>query len=224
MKTCLNCNGELIGKGKYFCGHPCRIQHKSRFRDNLTGQTFGLWKVIKFVGVKRDSRWLCECKCGYQTIKLRSAIRWLKSGDSGCKHCAGVKRRSIEIVPQNVYNRVKRNAVTRNIAFEITKEYITDLLIKQNYKCAYTNIPIKLAETNRSHSHGGSTASLDRIDSNKPYVVGNVHWVHKDIQAMKFDLNENYFVELCSKVYIKQKEKQCCSLNSTFNQEKPLKT
>lgn len=41
-------------------------------------------------------------------------------------------------------------------------------------------------------------ASLDRIDSSQGYIKGNVQWVHKDINKMKFDLSQDRFLELCN--------------------------
>ena len=41
------------------------------------------------------------------------------------------------------------------------------------------------------------TASLDRIDSNKGYTIDNVQWVHKDINKMKMDLEEDVFIDNC---------------------------
>ena len=40
------------------------------------------------------------------------------------------------------------------------------------------------------------TASLDRIDSSKGYVPGNIQCVHKDINALKTDFSEERFLEL----------------------------
>ena len=39
--------------------------------------------------------------------------------------------------------------------------------------------------------------SLDRIDSNNGYVEGNVQWVHKDVNMMKKDYNQEYFINIC---------------------------
>jgi hypothetical protein len=47
----------------------------------------------------------------------------------------------------------------------------------------------------------GNLASLDRIDSKKGYVEGNVHWVHKDVNMMKRNFTEEYFINLCETVY-----------------------
>lgn len=42
------------------------------------------------------------------------------------------------------------------------------------------------------------TASLDRIDSSKGYIPGNVQWVHKDVNKMKLALSEKRLLELCT--------------------------
>ena len=38
------------------------------------------------------------------------------------------------------------------------------------------------------------TASLDRIDSKLGYILGNIQWVHKQINEMKMDLAEVDFL------------------------------
>jgi hypothetical protein len=44
------------------------------------------------------------------------------------------------------------------------------------------------------------TASLDRIDSSFGYIEGNVQWVHKDINIIKLDYDQDYFIKICSAV------------------------
>ena len=45
-----------------------------------------------------------------------------------------------------------------------------------------------------------TTASLDRIDSKKGYIKGNLQWVHKDLNIMKNSYPNQYFIEMCKKV------------------------
>lgn len=45
-----------------------------------------------------------------------------------------------------------------------------------------------------------NTASLDRIDSSKPYIIDNIQWVHKDINFMKRTYSHDYFIKLCKLV------------------------
>lgn len=41
---------------------------------------------------------------------------------------------------------------------------------------------------------------MDRIDHTKGYVVGNVQWVHRHINMMKWKLGQELFIDLCKKV------------------------
>ena len=45
-----------------------------------------------------------------------------------------------------------------------------------------------------------NTASLDRINSKKGYVEGNIQWVHKDINMMKHCLETSDFIKWCEKI------------------------
>ena len=72
-----------------------------------------------------------------------------------------------------------------------------DLFIKQNKKCALSGLDI---EFSRKLKDGTTTASLDRIDSSKGYIQNNVQWVHKDINRIKQNLDQEKFIELCKMV------------------------
>ena len=41
------------------------------------------------------------------------------------------------------------------------------------------------------------TASIDRINPNQHYTINNIQWVHKDVNNMKFSLDEDCFLYLC---------------------------
>lgn len=44
------------------------------------------------------------------------------------------------------------------------------------------------------------TASLDRIDSTKGYVEGNVQWIHKRLNIMKGKSTDVTFIKDCERV------------------------
>ena len=76
------------------------------------------------------------------------------------------------------YIRKSKTRNKRKISCEehLTEEYLCNLWIKQNGKCVWTGIPlvINTGKTNLNYWH---LASLDRIDSKKPYEEGNVQFV-----------------------------------------------
>jgi hypothetical protein len=99
------------------------------------------------------------------------------------------------------FYRVKYNATVRSIEFSLTKEYLVELFAKQGGRCCFTGEPLILAESRKS-----GTASLDRIDSLKGYVEGNVQWVHKRINLMKWDFSQEEFLNWCFLVAKKFKD------------------
>lgn len=62
------------------------------------------------------------------------------------------------------YNKIKQSAIKRKIEFNVSVDYLWNLFLKQNKRCAITNDVI----------HDFKTASLDRIDSSKGYIESNV--------------------------------------------------
>jgi hypothetical protein len=74
---------------------------------------------------------------------------------------------------------------------------------KQEGKCAYSKIPLKLCTNKIKHGRIYS-ASLDRIDSNIGYVKGNVQFVSISINYMKGAMTHEETIELIN--LIKQSE------------------
>ena len=107
-----------------------------------------------------------------------------------CKKCS-VKKSTLKFssIESRLYTRSKDSARLREFEYNLTKEYIKDLLIKQDYKCAYSGLEFDLNTIN-------CTPSIDRIDSSKGYVMGNVAIVRTDINKMK----NNYSMDLFKKL------------------------
>lgn len=89
---------------------------------------------------------------------------------------------------------VRRNAKTRNLpaplldgSLENTK-YLDSLITE---KCPLSGKTLT-CKTHRFDSM--ATISLDRIDSSLGYIKGNVRWVHKDINIMKWNMSDEEFL------------------------------
>ena len=82
-----------------------------------------------------------------------------------------------------------------------------DLFVLQNKKCALTGVDLVLP---KRHGDTNGNASLDRIDSSKGYIENNLQWLHKDINNIKLNFDEDYFIKMCSMVanYNKGKDEQ----------------
>jgi hypothetical protein len=91
---------------------------------------------------------------------------------------------------------VRNGAKRRGYAFKVTIEEAWALFLTQDRKCALSGVSLKIDPSDMRA--GATTASLDRIDSRKGYISGNVQWVHVSINLMKQTLTVAEFVAWCS--------------------------
>jgi hypothetical protein len=87
---------------------------------------------------------------------------------------------------------LRRKARERGLEFSITKEYLWDLFISQDSKCALSGVILVISpdligsnKTGKRIDRSKHTASLDRINNNVGYVEGNLQWVHKTVNRMR---------------------------------------
>lgn len=172
---------------------------------DLTGNRYGMLVVVEQLPrCSGDTMWKTRCDCGNEgraggqnlrTGKIRSCgcSRWRKGSDhhqwGGYGKISGAKWRLIQ-------NRSRYRKSRQTQSFDITIEYAWELYERQRGRCALTGLPIGFGEKQSDPE----TASLDRIDSKLGYVVGNVQWVHKDINRMKNAFDQDYFIAMCRAV------------------------
>jgi hypothetical protein len=178
---------------------------------DLIGKRFGKLTVITYAGRQGKYKrhcWLCKCDCGKKIVRRESHLIYGQVTSCNCSMTKkGKDARSYsgyEGLSGKYYGTLKRGATyrNRNFKFLVSIQFLWELFVKQNQKCALTNLPISFSETSRSKSQ---TASLDRIDSTKGYIEGNVQWVHKDVNKMKVDFDQHRFIEICNLVASQQK-------------------
>lgn len=154
-------------------------------RKDVTGRRFGRLVVQQPANsLAGSARWQCLCDCGRVVIVAGSSLVRGRTTTCGC-------RKSWGGIPGRWWCNVRGNAESRNIKFEITIQQAWTLFTEQKCKCALTG---------RLLSFEDKTASLDRIDSTKPYVLRNVQWVHKQVNLMKRELSQSDFVQVCRDV------------------------
>lgn len=169
-------------------------------KKDLSGQKFGSLLVLKrdapivYANGNTKERWLVKCDCGreYSTSGLHKNVR--------CRRCFLKEQRTKNTVCGTIWYNIKYGAKIRNfsISKDVTREYLWKLYLKQNGACAISGRKIFLPDSDTSNQD--VTASLDRINSSKGYVVGNVQWVHKYINRMKWELSQSRFIEICKLV------------------------
>lgn len=99
---------------------------------------------------------------------------------------------------------MRYKAKTRGLVWELSKEYLWDLFEKQERRCAISKVMLKMStKINKQNNldRTNHTASLDRIDNSVGYIVGNVQWVHKQINLIRRELSVEEFVNWCHLVH-----------------------
>lgn len=163
----------------------------------MIGKKFGKLLILDEVSKNKNGhiKYLCECECGNTCEVFGTHLRSNKIVSCKCKNrIDGVSSDMwYNIIKSGVKTRAKRSRLEVNI----TKEYVNELYKNQNGKCKLSGIEITLPKTWRDRTY---SASLDRIDSEKGYIIGNVQWVHKHINVMKNTFPEEMFIFLCKKI------------------------
>ncbi len=197
------------------CGNEFEIETNYLKRDKLNncrkcgvikrrlykaGDVIDNLKII--ASIKRYEKnerreYLCECTCGNRVYKRSDQLTNNTTNSCGCQPNGSWK--GCGDISGIMMSRIRTNARVRNIEVKVSVEYLSKLFTEQNGLCALTKTPIKISKLGGKRTTE-TTASLDRIDSSKPYEEGNVWWVHKDINIMKMDLPINRFLELCKMV------------------------
>ena len=186
---------------------------KSKYENYFKlGQKFGKWKITDTNIVphekSKESQISCECECGHE--RLVYCLTLVKGQSTACFNCGhgnkgenNAKWKGYKEIPGSFINRITSRSKKSNRKVEINAEDIYNLWIKQDKKCSLSGLPIDFINTNEGNLRQGSkydlicTASLDRIDSNKGYIKNNIQLVHKDVNMMKKEYNQEYFIKLC---------------------------
>ena len=174
---------------------------------HLDNQKFNLLTVIGLAKVNRNGNryWDCICECGNKAVVSTDHLTRKKNPVQSCgcvKFYRGDKHRDWKGIGEisgswwamHVAHEIKQKK-RKPVAVDLTLEEAWKLFERQDKKCALSGISLKF-----SSKAYFNTASLDRIDSSKGYELGNVQWVHKHVNFMKRDFEQNYFIDLCKKI------------------------
>lgn len=166
-------------------------------------ETYGVWTVLEKSNKKRKSGTpLYKCKDNRGNIRYRSSGDLRRSSKRNLDIALKCSR-SGELTngfPNHVYATIVGNAKGRGRSVEINHSYLANLLKNQDNKCALTGIYIKCGKTQKEHQKLFNSASLDRIDSNKGYIEGNLQFVLGKINMMKNTYSQEEFIEMCRSV------------------------
>jgi cytidyltransferase-like protein len=169
-------------------------------KEDLTGKILNNRLILKIFGTKENGyRYIYEVKC----LNCGNIYNITKSNILRTKNCykccprtkfgkLNSKWKGGKYISGEYYSQIKHNSKLKKFKFNMSIKYLEELYENQNKKCKFTGDDISFED---------NTASLDRIDSSKGYVKGNVQWVHKDINKIKNNKTDNDFINYCIRLY-----------------------
>lgn len=142
---------------------------------------------------KNRKNMFCSIKCSnlYQTSKKRDIIYGRKEDEFSAF--------------REFFTKSRRRATDKSKEFSITLESLKNQWDKQKGICPYTGWDM---ETCKRHGKRKSTprrASLDRIDSSKGYIDGNIQFISLMAQYAKNIFTEEDLIDFCEAVHNKSK-------------------
>lgn len=173
----------------------------SKLKQNLINKKIGRLTVLRLSSIRKNKRyvyWDCLCECGNIISVIATSLISKSTKSCGCllKDKNRIRlSQGIGDISKTYWNKILRTAKRRKLEINITIEYIWNLYLQQNKKCAITDINITFG-TN-AENYKKVSASLDRIDSSKGYIIGNVQWVHKKVNMLKHINNESDLIYWC---------------------------
>lgn len=92
-------------------------------------------------------------------------------------------------------NSIKTRCKKYDHAYDLTDDFLLDLMKKQDFKCPYTNLPFEFTRTKSERA-----PSLDRINPQQGYIQSNVEWVCWAINRAKGQMTRDDLISMCKQV------------------------
>jgi len=135
--------------------------------------------------VKRGRPAYCSQGCATKKCHEKGSYKQLWTSETNPK---GYYRKD-ELSP---YRETLRRAKRRKHEVDVDLQYLKEVYEAQEGKCIYTGVDIELPDGKKSNPL--ITASLDRIDSKKGYVKGNVQFISVICNHAKNDLTHEEMI------------------------------
>lgn len=167
---------------------------------NITNKQYNNLIALKYSYTNKVEYWEFKCiLCDNIKIIRKPDVTRGRIKSCGCQKNVGKNNGNwygFEEINGRTVGHYMKAAKKRNIEFNITIEELWDVYLKQDKKCPYTGVELILTPDS-THKRTPCNSSLDRINSELGYVVGNVQWVLKKINAMKHVMSHSEFIDTC---------------------------
>lgn len=156
-------------------------------KELLDSSKFSFRKYKKIGKITLNS----YCKECYKTYIKEKMYNKRLSLENRINERESAFKRRLKNPELEMLNRTRKRALSKNIPFNLE---ISDIIIPE--KCPILDIPLKL---NRVSAKDDSP-SLDKIDSNKGYIKGNVRVISRLANIMKAHATKEQIEKFCENI------------------------
>lgn len=175
----------------------------------IEGKRFNQLLVLSFAGINQNSHsmWLCRCDCGNEKIILGCHLTRDKIKSCGCYQRDFKKLAKGKSAMNSIYCQYKCRSRRFKRDFNLTKDEFNEIIVKDCFYCGDSPSNIAIRGTNGDFKYNG----VDRIDSTKGYIKGNVIPCCAICNQAKMALDIDLFYNKVKKIYehLNLKDKDC---------------
>lgn len=131
-------------------------------------------------------------------IISRSTL-WARFNADKLKERDAVKSQTLVGKLTNLVTQSKYRASKSGLGHEVNCKFLQGLWDKQKGLCALSGLEMTIRGERGTDQYWNSV-SIDRIDSSKGYLIGNVQLVCTGVNYMKKDMSDEMFIHFCKTV------------------------
>lgn len=147
--------------------------------------------------MKKNLQSLIELK---QTKTVFQSRKYRKANKNKYYNDQQRKRETKPVFLSQLFYNAKTRSEKKNIEFDLTKEFLEELLDFSEMKCSVTGLEMNLECHSRKKANPFK-CSIDRIDSSKGYLQDNVRFVCWAVNQMKADRTDEEFKFWVESIY-----------------------
>lgn len=174
------------------CG--CVSSELAGTKADFTGKAFGKWTVVsRATRSISGARWNCKCECGTERVVSASSLRKKQSASCGCRQ----KKGNGVVGLNNYIAHITYRAKSHGLDLSLTREEIMTL---SQRNCEYCGLQpsTTIGKGHAQFIYNG----IDRVDSTKGYVKGNVIAACKWCNRFKNKLAVSDFLTHVERIYL----------------------
>lgn len=163
-----------------------------------TGQTFYDYKIVSLEHDRFPngrSKRVAEVCCIHCSKTKKINLQTILAGEVGCRCRTQKLIKHKPKDPKRYFKGLRDNAIRPDRGgvkeFSITLDDIIDKWEQQDRKCIYSGVPVSFED---------GSLSVDRKVNTIGYTLDNIQIVHRTVNYMKNEIDEETFVKFCCQI------------------------